>query len=105
MIRDAVSALALAAALSLGGPASLGTGPALAQACLSQSDTRAAVESGQVIALSSVLGQIRDSVGGEILSSPALCTVGGRLVYLVNVLVNGQVTRLQIDAQTGAISY
>ena len=105
MIRNAVSALALAAALSLGGPVGLGTAPAQAQACLSQSDTRAAVESGQVIALSSVLGQIRDSVGGDILSSPSLCNLGGRLVYLVNVLVDGQVMRLQIDAQTGAIGY
>jgi uncharacterized membrane protein YkoI len=30
--------------------------------------------------------------------------MGGRLVYLVNVLVNGQVTHLQVDAQSGSIS-
>jgi uncharacterized membrane protein YkoI len=30
--------------------------------------------------------------------------MGGRLVYLVNVLVDGRVTHLQVDAQSGSIS-
>ncbi len=105
MIRRTLSALALVAALNVAGPVGIGAGPAAAQACLSQGDARAAVESGRAIPLSSVLGQIRATVGGEILSSPALCDFGGRLVYLVNVLSGGQVTRLSVDAQTGAISY
>jgi uncharacterized membrane protein YkoI len=63
---------------------------------------RAAVQGGQAIPLSSVLGQIRAT--GQVLSTPQLCNMGGRLVYLVNVLVNGQVTHLQVDAQSGSIS-
>lgn len=104
MIRKTLSALSLAAALSLGGPAGIGAGPVAAQACLSQGDARAAVESGRAISLSSLLSQIRATVGGEVLSS-TLCDYGGRLIYMVNVLSGGQVTRLTVDAQTGAISY
>ena len=102
MIGKTLSALLLAAALGFGAAAPV---PALADGCLSQSEVRAAVQSGQAIPLSSVIGQIRATVSGEILSSPMLCDYGGRLVYLVNVLAGGQVTRLQVDAQTGSISY
>lgn len=105
MIRKTLTALSLAAALCLSGPAGIGAGPAAAQSCLSQDQVRLAVESGRAIPLSSVLGQIRAQVGGEILSSPMLCDYGGRLVYVLNVLANGQVTRLNVDAQTGAISF
>ena len=105
MIRGTLSALLLAAALVTGGPAAVGTSPAAAQGCLSQGEVRVAVQNGQAIPLSSVLGQIRATVNGEILSSPMLCDLNGRLIYLVNVLSGGQVTRLQVDAQTGAISY
>ena len=106
MTRRILTALSLAAALTLTGFTGSGVVPAAAQSCLSQDEVRSAVESGQAIALSSVLGQIRSTVGGEILSSPALCNMGGRLVYAVNVLSsNGEVMRLHVDAQTGAISY
>ena len=48
--------------------------------------------------------QIRKAAGGEILPPPQLCNVGGQLVYLVNVLDrDGQVTRLTVDAASGAI--
>jgi uncharacterized membrane protein YkoI len=102
MIRRILTVLAVTAALGLGAAVSA---PALAEGCLSQSEVRAAVASGQAVPLSSVIGQIRATVGGEILSSPMLCDYGGHLVYLVNVLSGGQVTRLQVDAQTGTISY
>jgi uncharacterized membrane protein YkoI len=104
MIRNTLSALLLVAALLLVGPAVIAPSPASAQACLSQSDVRAAVQSGRAIPLSGLLGQIRATVGGEVLSS-SLCDYGGRLMYLVNVLSGGQVTRLTVDAQSGAISY
>ena len=105
MIRRTLTALSFGAALCLSGLAGLGAGPAVAQSCLSQDQVRAAVESGQAIPLSNVLGPIRATVDGEILSSPMLCDYGGRLVYVLNVLSNGQVTRLNVDAQTGSISY
>ena len=105
MIRKVLSALALGLALLATDPTGLITVPAAAQQCLSPGDVRQAVASGQAIALSSVLSQIRATVGGDILPSPMLCDVGGRLVYFVNVLSDGQVTRLQVDAQTGSISY
>lgn len=76
--------------------------PAAAVQCLSAAEVRAAVQGGQAIPLSSVLGQIRET--GQVLSSPQLCTIGGRLVYLVNVLADGRVTHLEVDAQSGSIS-
>jgi hypothetical protein len=105
MIRRILFTLSLGVALSLGGPAGHGAAPAAAQACLSQNDVRAAVESGRAIPLSSVLGQIRASVGGEILSSPMLCDFGGQLMYVINVLSAGNIVRVQVSAANGAISY
>jgi uncharacterized membrane protein YkoI len=105
MIRRIATSLSLAAALFLNVAAVQVGAPARAQSCLSQDQVRAAVDSGAAISLSDVVGQIRAQVGGEILSSPMLCDYGGRLVYVVNVLSDGQVTRLNVDAQTGAISY
>jgi hypothetical protein len=79
-----------------------GVSSPVAANCLSAGQVRAAVQGGQAIPLSSVLGQIRAT--GQVLSSPQLCNMGGRLVYLVNVLVDGRVTHLQVDAQSGSIS-
>ena len=78
--------------------------PRVAPGCLSPGDARAALLSGQVVALSSVLGQIEASVGGQIVSTPLLCDMGGHLVYFVDVLTGGSITHLQVDARTGAIS-
>ncbi len=100
-----MSSLALMLALFAADPTGQMTGTANAQACLSQGDVRQAVASGQAVPLSGLLGQIRAAVGGDILPSPQLCNVGGRLVYIVNVLSNGQVTRVQVDAQTGRVSF
>lgn len=74
--------------------------PSLADGCLSQGEARQAVQSGQAVTFS----QLRGGIPGEVLSAQ-LCNSGGRLVYLVNVLVDGgQVKRLRVDAQSGAVS-
>ncbi len=105
MIRKLLTALALGLALLAADPTGHMVVSANAQSCLSAADVRQAVASGQAIPLSSLASQIRATVGGDILPSPMLCDMGGRLVYIVNVLSDGQVTRLQVDAQTGSISY
>jgi uncharacterized membrane protein YkoI len=75
-----------------------------AQGCLSASEARAAAASGKVVPLSQLLGEIGAAAGGQVLPTPQLCSVGGRYVYLVNVLSSrNQVTRLTIDASSGAI--
>lgn len=66
--------------------------PAAAQ-CLSQGEARQAVASGQARPLGSLKGQL----GGEIVKAQ-LCKQGGRYVYRVSVLVNGQVKTKTIDA-------
>ena len=71
--------------------------------CLSRGEARDAVQSGQVVPFSSVLGQIRSSVDGDIVSTPLLCNQGGRLIYFLDVLVGGRVIRLQVDGQTGRV--
>ncbi|MCP4381845.1 MAG: PepSY domain-containing protein [Hyphomicrobiales bacterium] len=75
-----------------------------AAGCLSSRDARAAVQSGQALPLSKMLGRIRSTAGGEILPPPKLCDRGGRLVYMVNVLSpGGQVKKLTVDASNGSI--
>ncbi|WP_208985787.1 hypothetical protein [Pseudovibrio sp. Ad26] len=63
-------------------------------ACLSSSQTRQAVASGQA----RPLGSLR--VNGQILSAK-LCQQGGRLVYVLSVLNNGNVSQVTLDARTG----
>ncbi len=78
--------------------------PVIAQACLSQRQIRAAVQSGAAIPLSRLISSIRATVAGQVLPQPQLCRSGGRLVYLINVLSgNGQVQQLTIDAGSGTI--
>jgi uncharacterized membrane protein YkoI len=105
MLRRVLPALSLATVLGLTGPAGLGVDSAVAASCYSQAQVRQAVQAGQVIQLSSVLNQIRAAVPGQIVSQPMLCDMGGRMVYLVDVLSGGAVTHVQIDAQTGSINY
>ena len=94
--------LALAAVL-LVAPPSL-SARALADGCLSPADARNVAQSGQIQPLSRIIGQIRAAANGEILPPPQLCNIGGRYVYLVNVLTRGgQVTRLTVDASSGSI--
>jgi len=102
MFRNILIVFALAAAV-LVGPAGLASS-AFADGCLSPGEARAAAQNGQIVPLSRVIGQIRAAANGEILPPPQLCNIGGRLVYLVNVLTReGQVTRLTVDASSGNI--
>ena len=75
--------------------------PQPAPGCFSPGEVRSLAQSGQVVPLSSVLGQIRQS--GQIVSPPTLCDTGGRLIYFLDVLVGGRVIRLQVDGRTGRI--
>ncbi|MEX0853639.1 MAG: hypothetical protein WD036_10225, partial [Bauldia sp.] len=58
---------------------------------------------GEGVPRASVLGRITAATGGEILSLPRLCNIGGRLVYMLNVLVAGQVRQVTIDGASGSI--
>lgn len=84
----------LALALALVVPAT-----AASAQCLSQQETRAAVQSGDARPFGSLAG----AVNGEILRAE-LCREGGRLVYVLSVLLPDQ--RLQeriIDARSGQV--
>jgi hypothetical protein len=74
-----------------------------APGCLSPGEARAMAQSGQVVPLGSVLGQIRQTGGGQIVSPPALCNMGGRMIHFLDVLVGGRVIRMQVDGQTGRV--
>ncbi len=78
-------------------------GVMLAQGCLSWQQARAAVQSGLAIPLSQVIIRIRNATGGQVLPPPQLCSSGGRLVYLINVLTDNQVRSLTVDAASGSI--
>src|SRR6478736_6014109 len=100
MIGRVLPGLFLGLALCLAGPLGA-SAPASAQACLSPGQARQAAQSGQIMPLSRVLNQIRKAGQGEIVPPPQLCNIGGRYVYVVNVLSkNGQVTQLTVDAAT-----
>ena len=101
MLRKPALLLCLGLGLTVAGP---GVGPASADQCYASGQTRAMVQSGQAIALSRVLGQIK-AIGQIVSSDGLLCDVGGRLVYLIDVLSNGNVIHVQVDAQTGSINY
>jgi hypothetical protein len=95
MVRELALAVALVATLA---------SPAAADECYSAGQTRAMVQKGQAVPLSGVLGEIRQI--GQIVSSDAmLCNVGGRLVYLIDVLKDGQVIHVQVDGTSGQITY
>jgi uncharacterized membrane protein YkoI len=78
--------------------------PASAQTCYSTAQARAAVQAGQVMSLSSLIGAISAAVPGQIVSSQ-LCNINGHDVYLVGVLSNGRVVQVRVDAATGRVSY
>jgi hypothetical protein len=95
MFRKSALALLLTAALAT---------PALADQCYSSAQTRQMVQQGQAVPLSGVLGQI-NAIGKIVSSDALLCNVGGRLVYLIDVIQNGNVIHVQVDAQSGQITY
>jgi hypothetical protein len=103
MIRQILLSLLLS--VSLAGTPSFGTvSAALADGCLSAGQARAAAQSGQILPLSRILSSIRSAGRGEILPPPQLCDSDGQYVYVVNVLSrDGQVTRITVDAASGAI--
>jgi hypothetical protein len=102
MFRKILVFLALVALLSVN-PFGLASS-AYADGCLTPGEARNVAQSGEILPLSRIIGQIRTAANGEILPPPQLCNIGGRYVYLVNVLTrDGQVTRLTVDASSGNI--
>ncbi|HVY20487.1 MAG TPA: PepSY domain-containing protein [Bauldia sp.] len=95
MFRSLALALPLIAALDV---------PAMADQCYSPAEARAMVQQGQAQPLSSVLRQIR-AIGQIVSTDAMLCDVGGRLVYLIDVIQNGNVIHVQVDATSGQITY
>lgn len=67
-------------------------------ACLSQSEARTAVSSGEARPLGSIAG----AVSGEIVRAD-LCREGGRLVYVLSVLTGGRVANMVVDARSGRL--
>jgi hypothetical protein len=102
MVRAFLRALVVGTSL-LWGAGSLAPTAAAAQGCLSAGDIRAAVAKGEATPLSGIISQIEAATGGQVQSFPQLCNVGGRLVYIVNVLTGGKLKRIQVDAQSGSI--
>lgn len=100
MIKDSLKALLLGMVLLLMGAAGNGPDPAAAQGCVSQGEARQAVQSGQAAPFSAFSGGLRSQ--GQIVSS-CLAGGGGGYVYVVQLVrSNGQVTRVVLDARTGA---
>lgn len=96
MFKHLLTALPLAAALLLAGPAIVGPSQALAQSCLSQGEARSAVSSGQARPFSAYYGSL--SQQGQVVSS-CLIRSGGGYAYLVKLLQpNGQVISRTISA-------
>lgn len=92
-MKAALLSIALAATV-LGGQSEFDLAQA---ACLSDSEARSVVSSGEAAPLSAALG--RHGVRGRVVSAE-LCERGGRLVYVVSVLDprSGEVRRLTIPA-------
>jgi hypothetical protein len=77
--------------------------PAAAQAgCYSDAQVRSAIASGQARPLSNFLAAIQARFGGQVTGNPQLCPGPGGLVYLVTLIVHGQVTTVRVNALTGA---
>ena len=96
--------LTLALAACLWPAMTIASAPAAAQAggCYSDQQIRGAVQQGQAVPLSNLIGQIQARFGGQVVSS-RLCNMGGRLAYFVTLLVGGQVREIRVDAVSGAI--
>jgi hypothetical protein len=100
MASNSFLALALAAALLLSGPVGSGPSQALAQGCVSQSEARAAVASGQARPFSQFSGRLRSM--GDVVSSCLVDQGGGSYAYVGSILqANGQVTKFAINAKSG----
>ena len=82
--------------------AGLNIGAANAQVCLSPAEARAVLQSGQVVSLAQIRGQIAAATGGRIVQAE-LCQDGDRYFYEVYVQIGGSVRRFRVDAATGDI--
>ena len=83
MIRHALIALLLGAALLVAGPSGIGPTASHAQGCMSQGDTRAAVSSGQARSFSAFLPRLQQQ--GKVVSS-CLVRSGGGYSYVYKIL-------------------
>jgi uncharacterized membrane protein YkoI len=109
MIRLALSAVALIGCLAAW--AAIWASPASAaedaRVCLSKSEQRAAISSGQAVTLAQAIRSARGSVRGhgarEVLNAK-LCREEKGLVYLLTVLSrDGKVTHMTVDATSGKV--
>jgi uncharacterized membrane protein YkoI len=102
MARVLLAIMLLAASLS----APVAVTPAAAQqgapACFSDTQTRGAVQQGQAQPLSNLIAGVQARFGGQVVSS-RLCQNGGRLTYIVTLLIGGQVREVRVDAISGAV--
>jgi uncharacterized membrane protein YkoI len=103
VVSSLVVAAGLSLALAVPGAASQFGGAGGGGGCLSDAQTRAAIQAGQARPLSSFIGQIQARMGGQVAGGARLCSVGGRLAYLVTILVGGQVREVRVDAMSGAV--
>jgi hypothetical protein len=79
-------------------------GPADAQRpCLSRNEQIAAVAGGHAIALGRTIRSLRLPAGTDVVNA-RLCREPGGLVYVLTALArDGKVTRVTVDARTGAL--
>lgn len=76
---------------------------AMAQSCLSASQTRQAISNGEVVSLGRVTSAVRARGYSEI-SSANVCQSGGRYVYTVIAsTASGASARITVDGATGSI--
>lgn len=79
------------------------TAPVAAQSCLSASQTRSAIASGEVVRLSVITSAAR-SAGFSQVGSAAVCGSPGNYVYsVIASSPNGSSARLTFDARSGAL--
>lgn len=79
------------------------SGPVYAEACLSQQETRQAINSGQARHVAEISAAVKRATRGDVINVK-LCRSGNGLVYqLVTLSRQGAVTRFVIDAKSGAI--
>ena len=97
MLKRIVAGLVLAAALAAAGPAAHAAG------CLSDTQARQAVASGQARSLASFLGGIAVATGGGQAAGARLCDGGGHLVWIVVVLTGSGQKTVTVDALSGAM--
>jgi uncharacterized membrane protein YkoI len=83
----------------------VGMSSAIAAPCLSQQQTREAIDKGQIMHLADIKAAVRKVVRGEVVRSE-VCQSGktNKLVYQLTILSRtGTVTRVIVDAQSSAV--